>query len=71
MNDFEFTFDTRSYQFTHEPTGYILHAEDVMMLEDSEIIEKILAGTKIQVDDFFIEVLRDTIESCSTFPFGN
>lgn len=72
MENFDFIFDLKSYQFIDENSGFILHAEDVMMEENETVIALIHAGTGVRVDDFFIEVLRDTIESCTpTFPFGN
>lgn len=61
MEDFGLMFDLRSYQF-HDDNGYTLHAEFVMMNENNTVIEEILAGTGVEVDDFFVEVLRDTIE---------
>ena len=70
MENFGLTFDMRSYQFTDEETGFVLHAEDVMMLEDGLVIDLILAGTGVKVDSFFVDVLRDTIEMNEPkFPF--
>ena len=70
MEDFGMTFDLKTYQFTDEETGFVLHAEDVMMLEDDLVIDMILAGTGVKVDDFFVDVLRDTIEMNEPkFPF--
>ena len=63
MENFGMTFDMRSYQFTDEETGFVLHAEDVMMSDNGTVIDLILAGTGVKVDDFFVEVLRDTIEA--------
>lgn len=68
MEDFGLTFDMRSYQFTDD-NGYVLHAEYVMMNDTKTVIEEILAGTGVEVDEFFVEVLRDTIET-SDSEFG-
>lgn len=62
MENFGMVFNMQSYQFVHEPSGFVLHAEDVMMFDNSQIIEDILAGTWVEVDDLFVDVLRDTIE---------
>jgi hypothetical protein len=63
MENFELLFDIASYSFYHEGTGYVLHAEYVMMNDTRTVIEEILAGTGIEVDEFYVEVLRDTIET--------
>lgn len=55
-------FDLKTYQFTHEPTGFVLHAEDVMMESNGVIRLIIYGGTGVWVDDFYVDVLRDTIE---------
>ena len=71
MENFELLYDIKSYSFYHEGTGYVLHAEYVMMNENRTVIEEILAGTGVEVDEFFIEVLRDTIETMEpTFPWS-
>ena len=62
MEDFGLMFDLRSYQF-YDDNGYTLHAEFVMMEDNYRIIDDIQAGTGVRVDDFFVEVLRDTVES--------
>ena len=62
MSDFDMIYDLKSYQFVHQETGFVLHAEDVMMYDNSQIIADILAGTGVEVDDLYIDVLRDTIE---------
>lgn len=63
MEDFGLMFDVRTFNFYDEESGYTLHAEYVMMNENRTVIEEILAGTGVEVDDLFIEVLRDTVES--------
>jgi hypothetical protein len=57
------TFDLKAYRFTHGPTGFILNGEDAMMLKNDLLIDLIEAGTGERVDDLYIEVLRDTIET--------
>lgn len=70
MEDFGLMFDVRTFNFYDEDSGYVLHAEYVMMNENRTVIEEILAGTGVEVDDFFVEVLRDTVESMEPkFPF--
>lgn len=72
MEDFGMTFDLASYQFTDEETGFVLHAEDVMMEETQTIVHRIFAGTGVMVDELFIEVLRDTVESMDgNYPWQN
>jgi hypothetical protein len=63
MENFELLFDIKSYSFYHEGTGYVLHAEYVMLNDNRTVVEEILAGTGVEVDEFFVEVLRDTIEA--------
>lgn len=63
MNNFGLVFDHKRYQFVDEETGFVLHAEDVMMEEDEVVIDMILAGTGVKVDPFFVQVLRDTVET--------
>lgn len=61
MENFEMIFDVKAYRFTHEPTGYVLNAEELFYNEDAVIAADIYAGTGVKVDDFYIQVLRDTI----------
>lgn len=69
MENFGLMFDMRSYQF-YDDNGYTLHAEFVMMEDNYRIIDDIQAGTGVRVDDFFVDVLRDTIEMNEPkFPF--
>lgn len=58
-------FDVKAYRFTHEPSGYVLNAEELFYNEDAVIAADIYAGTGVKVDDFFIQTLRDTTESFS------
>lgn len=70
MENFGMIFDIKSYRFTDENSGFIINGEDVMMLKSSLLIDIIENGTGVRVDDFFIDVLRDTIEvSEPTFPW--
>lgn len=62
MGNFELVYDIKSYSFYHEGTDYVLHAEYVMMNDNRTVVEEIYAGTGVEVDDLFIDVLRDTIE---------
>lgn len=63
MDNFGLLFDRRTHEFIDENSGYILHAENVMINDTQAVIDDILAGTGVEVDDFFIEVMRDTIEA--------
>lgn len=68
MEDFGLLYDVQTHQFTDD-NGYVLHAEYVMMNDDRTVIEEILAGTGVEVDELFIEVLRDTIETMEDYPW--
>lgn len=61
MENFEMIFDVKAYRFTHEPTGFTLNAEELFYNDNEAIIEQISTATGVEVDDLFIEVLRDTI----------
>lgn len=63
MEDFELVYDIKHFDFYHESTGYVLHAEYVMLNDNRTVVEEIYAGTGVEVDEFFVEVLRDTIEA--------
>jgi hypothetical protein len=56
-------FDMQSYRFTHPESGFVINGEDVMMLKNDLLIDLIEAGTGERVDDLYIDVLRDTIET--------
>lgn len=62
MENFELLYDLRALQFIDEASGWTLNAEYVMMNDTRTVIEEIYAGTGVEVDEFFVEVLRDTIE---------
>lgn len=71
MDDIELFYDTRAHEFTND-NGYTLHAEFIMLNDTRTVIEEILAGTGIEVDEFFVEILRDTVETVEPrYPFGN
>ncbi len=70
MEDFELVYDIKLFNFYHESTGYVLHAEYVMLNDNRTVVEEILAGTGVEVDEFYVDVLRDTIEiNEPKFPF--
>lgn len=65
-------YDVRSMEFIDEATNTILSAQFIMLSDTATVIETIYEKTGVEVDDFYIEVLRDTIEACTpTLPFGN
>jgi hypothetical protein len=63
VNNFDMIFDIKTYRFTHPESGFVINGEDVMMLKNDLLIDIIEAGTGVVVDDLYIEVLRDTVES--------
>lgn len=72
MDDFGMTYDIKTGVFIDENSGFILDATYVMMEDTEKIQEKIQKNCGVEVDELFIEVLRDTVETCvPTFPFGN
>ena len=58
-------FDVKKYSFIHEPTGYTLWAERLWIESDDTLIEDIATATGVEVDDFFLDVLRDTVSPFS------
>lgn len=72
MEDFEFTYDVAKSLFVEEKSGYVLSAEYLMIAEDADVIERIRENTGVEISEFFLEIMRDTVEaSVPTFPFGN
>lgn len=65
MEDFELTYDVSRNIFIHEPTGYLLSGDYLMIEEEHIIKDKIHAATGVQVDDQFIFVLKDTVYTMS------
>lgn len=65
MEDFELVYDVASNMFMHEPTGYLLSGDYVMIESNDVLRDKIAAATGVQVDDDFLYVLRDTAYTMS------
>lgn len=61
MENFEMVFDVKKFQFTHTPTGYVLNGEYMFYNDNRTIAEDIFAGTGVEVDDFFVQTLKDTV----------
>lgn len=72
MEDFELLYDVENRFFIEEDSGYTLYAEFIMINDDRTVMEEIYAGTGAEVDELYVETLRDVIEMYPpTFPFGN
>lgn len=62
MENFDLTFDVKTFTFTHEPTGYTLNAESLFYYDNPQlVIDDIREGTGVEVDEFFVSVLKDTV----------
>lgn len=68
MENFELMYDVPRNMFVHEPTGYLLSGDYVMIESNDVLREKIAAATGVQVDDDFLYVLRDTAYTMSHQP---